>query len=82
MHYWLSNPFTFLFGMGPANYASTGALAAFIEGAHNLIYLQNDFYASMSDLALNSSFDRPFNFFTNLLVEFGLIGFLLFEDKI
>lgn len=77
-HYWLANPYTFLFGMGPANYASAGALAAFTEGVHNLIYQQNDFYISMSELAFNSSFDRPFNFFTNLLVEFGLVGFLLF----
>jgi hypothetical protein len=78
MHYWMANPFTFLFGMGPANYASVGALAAFTEGAHNLIYRQTDFYNSMSELAFNSSFDRPFNFFTNLLVEFGLVGFILF----
>jgi hypothetical protein len=78
MHYWLANPYTFLFGTGPANYASVGALAAFTEGVKNLIYQQNDFYISMSELAFNSSFDRPFNFFTNILVEFGLLGFLLF----
>jgi hypothetical protein len=76
--HWLANPYTFLFGTGPANYASVGALAAFTEGAKNLVYQQNDFYISMSELAFNSSFDRPFNFFTNLLVECGLVGFFFF----
>jgi hypothetical protein len=78
MQHWLANPYTFLFGVGPANYASTGALAAFTEGAKNLIYQQEDFYITMSELAFNSSFNRPFNFFTNLLVEFGLVGFIIF----
>lgn len=71
------NKLNYIIGIGPGNYASVGAQQAFYNNIVNF-YMNKYFYLVMTNTAFNSAYQIPFNWFTIILVENGIVYFTIY----